>query len=405
MKKSFAILAVLAVASVAGAQDVLQPSFVKTTTAQNSSSVPVIGTVFGGPMNLNPPTTGGDAEIFMIDPTNDNFAVLFNGNSTGDGDGSAIVRYELANITNFALVAGADINTAIDAANGADPAPTDVTIRDAGVNAAGQVIVLLDPTGAGATLAFLARVTFSGSTGTVDIIGSGANVDGGESLAVVGNTAYVAKQGSFAGGTSADNAIIAFDTTGGAAVASQTGTIVITNTDLTNAGIATPDNINAIAANGTSLLIGVAADYYSASFGPLAITPVKTSAAIQTELGLTALSTSNNSLVVDAAGNIFFQPFSTTPATVGNSFIKIGTGAGRPATVYLSETTIEADADFKTTIGGATTAELEANGRNFGFSDLSTSTTNGALVFSNESSDDTVWTVTNPSNVADWMVF
>ena len=392
MKKVLLATLLVSLAASVPALDVLRPAFVKNTTAQNSSSVPLILTLFGAPI------VEGDAEFLMVDPTNDDYIILFNGGSTGDSDGGALIRYNKTNLADFDIIALSLANTAIDAANGAAVAPTDATIRDMGMDTNGHVIFVVDPNGADPLLPFLIRADFNGASDIVEVIASGVNLDGSETMTVLGTTAYIEKQGSFAGGTPADNAIYVYSTAG-AANSAQTGTVFVNDTAFIAAGITTSNNINALASNGTNLILGVAAEFYQITPAGV-ITSYKTSASIATDLGTAVTGTANNALLALPNGEVYFSGFAGGPAPLGNGWVKLANDGPKTASILLSETDVEADADFKTTVGGLTTAELEANNRNFGFSD-------GDFIFSNESSDDTVWRVilAAPAVVSEWMAY
>jgi hypothetical protein len=351
------------------------------------------------------PVTASDIEMFAVDPSSGKM-VYSNATDTNDTDGFAIVRTGPGATAPLTVVTGASaILAAVDAANGATAAPALLSLRGMGIDTAGNIILAFDPSSS--TDAWLVRLT-GGMNGapTVEVIGGAATpnlVDGTNAMTVVGTTAYLCRNGAFAGaGNSPADGIITFSTTG-TANASQAGTVLVSEATLTAAGglnqTAADIVINAIAPTSGGNLVATNSGAATSNDDIIQITAagavstVRTGPQARTDLGYTdtgyaaiTANTSNGDIY------IWLNDFNAggTSATDGNAFVKITGGSGA-MTKVINEAEIQADTDY--------------NAAGFFTNVQGVVYYSNALYWTDDNLEAIYKVVTSASGVSDWSVY
>jgi hypothetical protein len=303
------------------------------------------------------PLTTSDIELLACD---DSGALYFsNAIDTNDSDGFAIVKVTSPGPSpTLTVLAGAtEIHAAIDAANGGDPAPTNVTLRGMDVDSSNRVILAFDPTGSSDS--WLIRIT-PGSPATVEAIAGAATpnyIDGVSVMTVVGTTAYIIRNGYYVGSGNTQEDSVATFSTDGTANPSQAGTLLVNETTLTGASMFNVTNTDLAMSEscdyqgGDVLIMDSGAAGSSDSIGRVtsagATSMTKLGTEMETDLSYTdvgfasiAANTSN--------GNIYLWLNDyNTPTTDGNAFLVIPGGTG---TTEIIITESEIQADFSATI-------------------------------------------------------
>jgi hypothetical protein len=301
------------------------------------------------------PVVNSDIEMLATDASGRLY--FSNATDTNDSDGFAIVRVTSPGPTpTLEVLAGAtEIINAVDAANGGNPAPSLLSLRGMGVDSSNRVILAFDPTGSSDS--WLVRIT-PGSPSTVDVIGGGATpnlVDGVNAMAVVGTTAYLSRNGAYAGaGNSPEDSVATFSTDG-VANPSQAGTLLVNEVTLTGAGafnVTSADLVlNSICpySGGDVLLLDSGASGSSDSVGRStsggSLTILKAGTAMESDLAYTdvgfACLTANTT-----SGNVYLWLNDyNNPNTDGNAIAVLPGGTGT-AGLMITETEIAADPDY-----------------------------------------------------------
>ncbi len=376
------LLAAATMSTIAGAQDIE-----RVLTELNFST-------FGAPIAT------ADAEAIAASPSGQLY--LFNGGDTDDGDGDAVATFSVGapGALSLAMCDGGQIEAAIAAAGGS---LVNSLYRGTAVDAAGNVLIPIDPNGVGE--AWLVRVNASSSFAapSVDVLAGGPTagnaIDGTWDIEVVGSTIFLLQRQE---NGAPEDRIVSFNSTGSAFPTLQSPTVVV-NAATLGATIPATENMNGLAALGGNLLIldggsATASDtVYTVPQSGGAVTVFKSNASLVSELGASFVGFSTGSVTVNPSTNdVYFSGFDD--GTAGWNLFKID-GTTNTASTVVTEAVIEADADYGAANGEITDQVYGLAYRNDGY-----------VYFTYEASsgnDEAVLRVSvlAPSGAASWVMY